>query len=53
MFYLLCVSKWILKIFGNLFDIKERFLGKILSFIKNRVKNVKLKKKNTKTQQEI
>ncbi len=53
MFYLLLISKIFLKFFGTILDLIENFFKKFFTFIKEKTKRMKFKKKNSNIQQEI
>ncbi len=53
MFYLLLISKIFLKFFGTILDLIENFFKNFFTFIKEKTKRMKFKKKNSNIQQEI
>ena len=53
MFYLLILSKLILKIFGTIFDVIENILKKIDLFIKKMIGKIKFGRKNKEIKQDF
>lgn len=53
MFYLLMLSKLILKIFGTIFDVIENILKKIDLFIKKMIGKIKFGRKNKEIKQDF
>lgn len=53
MFYLLMLSKLILKIFGTIFDVIENILKKVVSFIKKMIGKIKFGRKNKEIKQDF
>lgn len=53
MFYLLMLSKLILKIFGTIFDVIENILKKIDLFIKKMIGKIKFDRKNKEIKQDF
>ncbi len=53
MFYLLLLSKLVLKFFGTIFDTIEKFFRKMCDIVKTNAKKWKFKKKSSDIQQEI
>ena len=53
MFYLLMLSKLILKIFGTIFDVVENILKKIDLLIKKMIGKIKFDRKNKEIKQDF
>ena len=53
MFYLLMLSKLILKIFGTIFDFIENILKKIVLFTKKMIGKIKFDRKNKEIKQDF